>query len=154
MSKFAIVRLAKELDKLQQETNKIDGITIEKPNDLMLWFAKIKGPPNTPYEDGVFNIQLTFESEYPFKAPSVKFLTPIFHPNIYRDGKICVDILQPHEWSPAQNIRSILVSIMSLLMDPNPDSPANRIAAELYTKDKITYEQKVREFIKANITQI
>lgn len=148
MSGFATVRLTRELNKLQSESDKVDGITIEKPNDLMIWFAKINGPSDTPYEEGVFDIQLTFDNDYPVKAPSVKFLTPMYHPNIYRDGKICVDILQSHEWTPAQNVRTILVSIMSLLMDPNPSSPANREAAELYNKDKTAYEQKVRKFIK------
>lgn len=150
MSGFATIRLTRELNKLQSDSDILEGITIEKPNNIMVWFAKIKGPPGTPYEEGEFNMQLTFDSDYPVKAPSVKFLTPMYHPNIYRDGKICVDILQSHEWTPAQNIRTILISIMSLLMDPNPASPANREAAELYNKDKTAYGQKVKEFIKAN----
>jgi ubiquitin-conjugating enzyme E2 A len=151
MSGFATIRLTRELNKLQSESDKLEGISIEKPNDLMVWFAKIKGPSETPYEEGTFNMQFTFDSDYPVRAPSVKFLTPMYHPNIYRDGKICVDILQSSEWTPAQNVRTILVSIMSLLMDPNPDSPANREAAELYNKDKVAYEQKVRQFIKDNL---
>jgi ubiquitin-conjugating enzyme E2 A len=73
----------------------------------------------------------------------------MYHPNIYRDGKICIDILQ-NEWTPAQNIRTILYSIRSLLMDPNPASPANREAAELYNKDRIAYENKVKEYVKNN----
>ena len=150
MSKFATVRLTRELSKLMSDSDKVDGIIIEKPDDLMLWFAKINGPIETPYEEGIFDIQLRFDEDYPVKPPSVRFLTPMFHPNIYRDGKICVDILQSHEWTPAQNVRTILVSIMSLLMDPNPASPANREAAELYNKNKVAYDQKVREFIKAN----
>ncbi len=150
MSNFANIRLTRELTKLQSEADKLDGITIEPPSNLMCWNAKIKGPPETPYEDGVFDMTLTFDSDYPVKPPSVKFLTPMYHPNIYRDGKICVDILQSHEWTPAQNIRTILVSIMSLLMDPNPSSPANREAAELYMNNKEDYNKKVRDFIKAN----
>jgi len=149
MSSFATIRLTRELAKLQSDSDKLDGITIEKPNDLMIWFAKIKGPQDTPYEEGIFDMQLTFDTDYPVKPPSVKFLTPMFHPNIYRDGKICVDILQ-HEWSPAQNVRTILLSIMSLLMDPNPASPANREAAELHNKSKDEYNKHVRAFIKKN----
>ncbi len=150
MSNFTNIRLSRELTKLQTEANKLDGIIIEPPTNLMCWNAKIKGPPETPYEDGIFDMTLTFDNDYPVKPPSVKFLTPMYHPNIYRDGKICVDILQSHEWTPAQNIRTILVSIMSLLMDPNPSSPANREAAQLYMNDKEEYNKKVREFIKAN----
>ena len=94
---------------------------------------------------------LKFDLDYPTKPPNVTFLTPMFHPNIYRDGKICIDILQ-HEWSPSQNIRTILLSIMSLLMDPNPASPANREAAMLYNTCKVKYEEKVRDFIEKNCT--
>jgi ubiquitin-conjugating enzyme E2 A len=151
MSKnFANIRLSKELSKLISDSDKLDGIIIENPSDIMVWNAKIYGPPNTPYEKGIFDITLKFDTDYPVKPPSVKFLTPMFHPNIYRDGKICVDILQSSEWTPAQNIRTILISIMSLLMDPNPASPANREASELYNKDQNAYSNKVREFIENN----
>jgi ubiquitin-conjugating enzyme E2 A len=147
-SKFATVRLARELSKLRSETGKVDGITINEPENIMKWTAIMKGPPETPYEDGIFEMELKFDDDYPVKPPSVKFITPMFHPNIYRDGKICIDILQSHEWTPAQNIVSILVSIRSLLMDPNPSSPANRDAAVIYEQSKEKYNQKVREFIK------
>ena len=75
------------------------------------------------------------------------FLQNIFHPNIYRDGKICVDILQQNEWSPVQTVRSIVLSLRSLLMDPNPDSPANRDAAVMFVKDIKLYEETVRQEI-------
>lgn len=143
---FVIKRLTRELSKLKEEADKLDGIVIDEPQDILVWNAKIKGPPNTPYEDGEFDLLLKFDSDYPKRPPSVKFLIPMYHPNIYRDGKICIDILQS-EWSPAQNVRTILYSIRSLLMDPNPASPANREAAELYNKDKIAYENKVREYV-------
>jgi ubiquitin-conjugating enzyme E2 A len=150
MSKFANIRLSRELIKLQSESDKLDNIIIDTPSDLMSWNAKIKGPQNTPYEEGIFDVVLKFDNDYPIKPPSVKFLTPMYHPNIYKDGKICIDILQSSEWTPAQNIRTILLSISSLLMDPNPSSPANRDAAVLYLQDKNLYNQKVREFIQAN----
>ena len=145
MSALTLKRLNKELS--QAMNNKIPGITIENPTDIMVWYATINGPKDTPYEDGIFKIRFRFNDEYPVKAPSVDFIVPMYHPNIYRDGKICVDILQS-EWSPTQNVRTILLSIMSLLADPNPASPANREAALLYDKDKNAYNIKVREFIK------
>ena len=92
---------------------------------------------------------LKFDSDYPKRPPSVKFLTSMYHPNIYRDGKICIDILQ-NDWKPAKNVRTILYSIRSLLMDPNPSSPANREAAELFNKDRLAYDNKVKELIKIN----
>ena len=144
MSTLTLKRLNKELS--QAMANIIPGITIEKPDNIMVWYATINGPKDTPYENGIFKIRIRFNDEYPVKAPSVDFIVPIYHPNIYRDGKICVDILQS-EWSPTQNVSTILLSIMSLLADPNPASPANREAAELYIKDKNAYNIKVRELI-------
>jgi len=146
---FVIKRLSRELSKIKEEADKLDGIVIDEPQDILIWNAKIKGPPNTPYEDGDFDVMLKFDIDYPKRPPSVKFLIPMYHPNIYRDGKICIDILQ-NEWTPAQNVRTILYSIRSLLMDPNPSSPANREAAELYNKDRTAYENKVRDYIKNN----
>ena len=122
-------------------------IIIERPANIMEWKLKIKGPPDSPYEKGVFDMLLRFDSDYPFKPPSVKFMKAIYHPNIYRDGKICIDILQPDGWASTQTVRTIMLSIISLLCDPNPDSPANREAAELYMKDKEEYNKMVVESI-------
>jgi len=153
LSNFTSVRLSKELLKLQSEKEKMEGIIIETPEDLSIWKARIEGPKLTPYENGIYEMRIKFDSDYPIKPPSVKFITPMYHPNIYRDGQICVDILQNHEWSPVQNVRTILISIISLLMDPNPLSPANREAAELYLKDKQQYEKKVREFVEKQMSK-
>ena len=139
---FTTLRLTRELAKLNQEN--VDGVEILATKDIYNWKATIDGPKDTPFEEGKFDIELKFNDDYPVKPPYVKFITPMFHPNIYRDGKICVDILQ-REWSPAQNIRTILISIRSLLIDPNPDSPANRDAATLFVKDKEGYYNRVRK---------
>lgn len=68
---------------------------------------------------GTFKLLLEFSEEYPSKAPQVKFVSKIFHPNVYADGKICLDILQ-NQWSPIYDVAAILTSIQSLLSDPNP----------------------------------
>ena len=143
---FCVNRLTKELTKLQAEP--VEGFTLTDFSNLMLWQGILDGPKDTPYETGHFRIQFRFEEEYPISAPSLKFHDVPYHPNIYKDGKICVDILQSSEWSPAQNVRTIIHSLRSLLMDPNPTSPANREAAELYMTDKNAYIKKVKEYIK------
>jgi ubiquitin-conjugating enzyme E2 A len=145
MANISIRRLTKELQNITNEP--IEGILIDPPVDIYIWNATISGPKDTPYENGIFNILLRFDDSYPYKPPSVKFLNPIFHPNIYRDGKICVDILQSSDWCASLNIRTILLSIISLLNDPNPASPANREAAILYEKDRSAYNEKVKELI-------
>ena len=140
---FTIVRLTKEIIKLKEE--EIEGVEIITTDNINLLKAVMEGPPDTPYEEFKYNLELKFGDSYPMKPPSVKFISPIYHPNVYKDGKICVDILQ-NEWTPAQNIRTVLLSIRSLLMDPNPRSPANREAANMYVKNKELYNTKVKEY--------
>ena len=92
-------------------------------------------PDDTAWEGGTFQLTMVFSEEYPNRAPKVKFITKMFHPNsnfyqlsypfvVYNDGSICLDILQ-NQWSPIYDISAILTSIQSLLCDPNPKSPAN-----------------------------
>ena len=106
-----------------------------------------RSPDDTAWEDGTFKLTLEFSEEYPNKAPTVKFVTKMFHPNIYADGSICLDILQ-NQWSPIYDISAILTSIQSLLCDPNPSSPANSEAARLYGENRREYERKVKEIVE------
>ncbi len=95
---------------------------------------------------GTFKLLLEFTEEYPNKPPSVKFLSKIFHPNVYATGKICLDILQ-NQWSPIYDIAAILTSIQSLLSDPNPTSPANAEASQLFEKDRRVSHSLIFSFI-------
>lgn len=87
-------------------------------------------------------MEVTFTEEFPTKPPHVKFLNPMFHPNIYANGEICLDILQ-NQWSPIYDIAAILTSIQSLLCDPNPNSPANSEAARLWNENRREYNRRV-----------
>ena len=108
----------------------------------MKWNAVIFGPNDTPFEDGTFRLQITFTGDYPHKPPKVKFVSKMFHPNIYLDGSICLDVLQSR-WSPTYDVAAILTSIQSLLDEPNPISPANAEAANLYQTNKREYQKRV-----------
>ena len=92
----------------------ISGAPVE--NDIMKWNAVIFGPSETPFEEGTFKLMLEFSEDYPNKSPVVKFQSRMFHPNIYSDGSICLDILQSR-WSPTYDVSAILTSIQSLLSD-------------------------------------
>jgi len=116
-------------------------------DNIMLWSAVIFGPDETPWEGGTFKLSLTFTEDYPNKAPQVKFITKMFHPNIYADGAICLDILQ-NQWSPIYDISAILTSIQSLLTDPNPQSPANSEASKLYVENKGEYNRRVKAIVE------
>merc|ERR1719359_1242573 len=113
----------------------------------MSWQATIMGPPDSPYEGGVFFLEITFPSDYPFKPPKVKFCTRIYHPNINPSGGICLDILKD-QWSPALTICKVLLSICSLLTDPNPDDPLVPEIAQQLQRDKKKHDQTVREWVR------
>jgi ubiquitin-conjugating enzyme E2 A len=98
---------------------------------------------------GTFKLELQFSEEYPNKPPSVKFVSKLFHPNVYANGAICLDILQ-NQWSPIYDIAAILTSIQSLLTDPNPNSPANVEAAKLYQENRREYDRKVMEVVEGS----
>lgn len=131
----------------------------------MLWNAVIFGPgssveihqrlsffsptsvADTPFEDGTFRLLLTFDESYPNKPPTVKFLSRMFHPNVYANGELCLDILQ-NRWSPTYDVAAILTSIQSLLHDPNPNSPANAEAAQLYRENMKEYVRRVKATVE------
>uniref|UniRef100_A0A0E0D825 UBC core domain-containing protein n=1 Tax=Oryza meridionalis TaxID=40149 RepID=A0A0E0D825_9ORYZ len=100
---------------------------------------------------GTFKLTLQFTEDYPNKPPVVRFVSRMFHPNIYADGSICLDILQ-NQWSPIYDVAAILTSIQSLLCDPNPNSPANSEAARLFSENKREYNRKVREIVEQSWT--
>uniref|UniRef100_A0A8B9MNA8 Ubiquitin conjugating enzyme E2 C n=1 Tax=Accipiter nisus TaxID=211598 RepID=A0A8B9MNA8_9AVES len=95
------------------------------------------------YEELRYKLSLEFPSGYPYTAPTVRFLTPCYHPNVDTQGNICLDILKD-KWSALYDVRTILLSIQSLLAEPNIESPLNTHAAELW-KNQVAYKKYVRE---------
>ena len=138
---MAVNRLQKELKNVNTE----NCIAHPVDDDLFHWNATIVGPTDTPYESGIFHLDITISSDYPFKAPVVKFKTKIFHPNINPDGQICLDMLKDN-WSPALTIQKLLLSISSLLVDPNPDDPLYPEAANLYKSDREQYNEMAKNY--------
>ena len=122
-------------------------------NNIYEWQATIMGPRDSPYQDGIFYLSIIFPSEYPFKPPIVKFITKIYHCNINSKGSICLDILK-NEWSPALTISKLLLSICSLMTDPNPDDPLVTEIAELYTNDRTLHDRKAREYTIRHASEI
>ena len=112
-------------------------------DDIYLWDAVIMGPSDSPFAGGVFRLEIHFPSDYPFKPPKVVFKTKIYHPNISPSGAICLDILKD-QWSPALTISKVLLSVCSLLTDPNPKDPLVPEIAEEYTRNRPVYEDTAR----------
>ncbi|KAJ5652463.1 ubiquitin-conjugating enzyme [Penicillium longicatenatum] len=116
-------------------------------DDLFHWQATIMGPGDSPYSGGVFFLNIQFPTDYPFKPPKVNFTTRIYHPNINSNGSICLDILRD-QWSPALTISKVLLSICSMLTDPNPDDPLVPEIAHVYKTDRPRYEATAREWTR------
>uniref|UniRef100_A0A0N4ZV29 UBIQUITIN_CONJUGAT_2 domain-containing protein n=1 Tax=Parastrongyloides trichosuri TaxID=131310 RepID=A0A0N4ZV29_PARTI len=144
----AAKRLMNDFKKIQQDP--LAGITASpEGDDIMKWEAVIFGPEDTPFADGIFKLKLEFTEEYPNKPPNVKFVSKMFHPNVYADGSICLDILQSR-WSPTFDVMGLLISIRSLLDEPNVSSPANAEAANLYSENRREYERRVELIVEAS----
>lgn len=114
-------------------------------DDMFHWQATIMGPDESPYAGGVFFLDIHFPADYPFKPPKVHFTTRIYHCNINSNGGICLDILKD-QWSPALTISKVLLSICSLLTDPNPDDPLVPDIAQLLKTDKARHDSTAREW--------
>lgn len=134
-------RIRKELKLLAEESKSMPGCSAGPVgDDLLNWQGIIVGPEGTPYVGGVFKLEIVFPSDYPYKAPKVTFATPIYHCNINRAGNICLDILKD-KWSPVLTIGKVLLSICSLLSDPNPDDPLAPEIAEVFKNNRTKHDE-------------
>ncbi|GHP01260.1 hypothetical protein PPROV_000001600 [Pycnococcus provasolii] len=146
----AQLRLMSDLKSIRQSPPEGCSASPHSDDNLFVWNATIFGPDETPWEGGIFSLRITFGEHYPEKPPRVRFTTDMFHPNVYTDGTLCLDLLQD-QWSPCHNVSSLLTSIQSLLTDPNPASPANPDAAQLYQNDRPAYDQRVRRLSRKSL---
>jgi ubiquitin-conjugating enzyme E2 D/E len=144
----AIRRIQKELNEIANETkdhqNVIFSVSPQKDN-LFLWTGYMFGPVGSPYQGGIFKLNIEFPTNYPFKPPKIYFNTKVFHPNISESGAICLDILK-HMWSPALSISKVLLSLSSLFTDPNPNDPLSPEVASIYKNDKNEFERIAKQW--------
>ncbi|KAK4610378.1 SUMO-conjugating enzyme ubc9 [Fulvia fulva] len=119
--------------------------------DLKKWDCAIPGKDKTIWEGGLFKLEVQFPDEFPTKPPKCKFVPPLFHPNVYPSGTVCLSILNEEEgWKPAITIKEILLGIQMLLDEVNPDSPAQADAYNLFKKDRAAYEKRIKQVVKDN----
>ena len=139
---MATKRIMKELNMLSKDPPPgVSASPVDK--DIFHLQGFIRGPKDSPYENGMFKLDIVFPIEYPFKPPKIKFVTKIFHPNISSTGSICLSILKD-EWSACLKIGDVLLSIISLLTDPNPDDPLRPDLATLYTTNIDAFNKQAR----------
>eukprot|EP01105_Mastigella_eilhardi_P028826 TRINITY_DN97_c0_g2_i5.p1 TRINITY_DN97_c0_g2~~TRINITY_DN97_c0_g2_i5.p1 ORF type:complete len:182 (-),score=53.76 TRINITY_DN97_c0_g2_i5:98-580(-) len=146
----AVLRLMSDLAQITKEPPEGASAMPISEGNLFAWLATVFGPPDTLWEGGIFQLRLQFPEQYPDKPPKVRFVNEIFHPNVFPDGTLCLDIIQD-KWSPVYSVSSILTSIQSLLTDPNPNSPANPEAARLYAQDRKAYNRKVTKCVQKSV---
>lgn len=167
-SSTVVRTLMLEFKSLQEEPVEGFRVKIANEDNLFEWEVALFGPPSTLYEGGYFKAGMKFPHDYPYSPPSVKFLTKVWHPNVYENGDLCISILHPpiddpqsgelacERWNPTQNVRTVLLSVISLLNEPNTYSPANVDASVMYRKwietrgrDK-EYENIIRRQVAAS----
>jgi ubiquitin-conjugating enzyme E2 D/E len=139
-------RLQKEYRNLRD--NPIEGCTatLNDPSNLFSWKATIQGPPETPYESGIFHLSLEFPETYPLHPPIVTFTTKVYHPNIdSHNGFICVNILQ-QDWCSVLTISTILLSLRSFLHSPDAEDAYYPTMGEEYVERRDVFDEKARKF--------
>ncbi|KAG2175782.1 hypothetical protein INT44_000260 [Umbelopsis vinacea] len=143
-------RLLKELNDYQREAHNHPEIIELSPaddEDLTHWRATIAGLDQTPFQGGLWNLDVKIPHNYPMQPPTVKFITQICHPNVhFKTGEICLDLLKT-AWSPAWTLKSTILAISLLLSNPEPSSPLNCDAANLLRcGDLVGYESMIRMY--------
>ena len=127
------------------------------------WEALITGPEGTCFEGGVFTARLTFPNDYPLSPPKMQFISDMFHPNIYPDGRVCISILHApgddpmgyessaERWSPVQSVEKVLLSVVSMLAEPNDESGANVDAAKMWRTDRQQFYQIADKLVRKSL---
>lgn len=147
---------------IELSRNPPDGVSVGLGDDenIFKWELMIVGPPDTLYEGGFFAAGLDFPSDFPNAPPTMTFKTPIWHPNVYEDGKVCISILHPpgedtfayesatERWRPILGVEQIIISVISMLSDPNDDSPANIDAAKEWRENRAAFKRRVKDIVR------
>jgi len=156
----ASLLLRKQLSELNKHPVEGFSAGLIDDDDIFRWEVMIIGPPDTLYEGGFFKCHLLFPKEYPLKPPELRMLTDIWHPNIDKNGKVCISILHEpgddrygyekasERWLPIHTVETILISVISMLADPNDESPANVDAAKEWRESKTDFRKKVARCVR------
>lgn len=145
----ALRKLTREFSRINKEP--LPGISVKLADDnLFEWEVLMSGPAQSPFSGGTFKLRLVFPNDYNSSPPKVYFFSEMFHPNVFaEDGRVCVDILQNAEkWNPQYGVETVLLAVQILLEEPNPLSPANVEAGDLYQTEYEEYYRRVRRIVR------
>lgn len=146
LSPAGLKRIQKEIEKMAKDAPENCSAGPKDSSNIAYWLGTIIGPTESPFEGGIFKMEITFPADYPYSPPKIRFLTAIYHPNFDRYGNICLDILKPTAWSPALSITKVLLSVCSLMNDPNPNDPLWGEPAILIKENPEEYKRIAREW--------
>jgi len=171
--KRATAQLLRDFNDLKKHP--VEGFSVDLPNEnnFFLWEVYIQGPPDTFYDRGAFRALLTFPEDFPYTPPKMVFTSEVWHPNVFwggkKSGEVCISILHPpggnpempdecesdnERWKPAHSVTTILLSIISMLSDPNFSSPANVDASVQWRRDIEGFEKKVAETVQKSLREL
>jgi len=151
----ASVKIIKDMKSILEEP--VEGIFCEFANEsnVFEWKIFFEGPECTPYSGGIFEARMSFPQDYPMSPPSLTIMSDFWHPNVYKDGRVCISILhQPgndptsgelaqERWMPTQTVSTIMLSFQSMLSDPNISSPANIDSSVMWRDRRQEFIDKV-----------
>ena len=166
MGSVARELLKKQMIELTRDETSGFSVGLEDDSDWFRWRVVFEGPPDTIYYGGLFTALLRFPEDFPNSPPEMRFLTEMWHPNIYADGRVCISILHPpgtdrfndqeraeERWRPILGIEAILLSVISMLADPNLASPANIDAAVQMKNEPDIYKKRVRALVRRSVEE-
>lgn len=152
----AAKRLRKELQHLERQSKagELDDVYLRPSNpeeSILRWTALLRGPKETPFEGGVFQLSIRCGQDYPLAPPTITFVTKVFHPNVhFKTGEVCLDILKK-EWSPAWGLQAACRAVLALLSDPDADSPLNCDAGNMIRGgDMMAYRSTAKFYAHEN----
>mmetsp|Transcript_23950 Transcript_23950/g.56575 ORF Transcript_23950/g.56575 Transcript_23950/m.56575 type:complete len:233 (+) Transcript_23950:12-710(+) len=161
MTDYGTELLRRQLNDLSKNPIDLVSVGLVDDSNLYEWEILIMGPDGTIFEGGFFKARLVFPADFPNMPPTMTFVSDMWHPNVYKDGKVCISILHPpgedalnsqelaiERWRPILGVEQILISVISMLSDPNDESPANLDAAVQWRNDKKAFKKKVRQIVR------
>jgi len=161
MSEYGTELLRRQLNELNKNPIDLVSVGLVDDNNLHDWELLLMGPDGTYYEGGFFKARLVFPPDFPNMPPTMTFISEMWHPNVYEDGRVCISILHPpgedelnsqesadERWRPILGVEQILVSVISMLSDPNDESPANLDAAVMWRNDRAAFKKKIRQVVR------
>lgn len=161
MTDYAAELLRRQLIELSKNPPEGVSVGLTEEENIFKWEVMLIGPPETLYEGGFFKARLLFPPDFPNQPPKMVFTSTMWHPNVYPDGTVCISILHPpgedkfneqesadERWRPILGVEAILLSVISMLSDPNDDSPANIDAAVQWRSDKDGFKKRCRQVVR------